>query len=144
MNAVWCRAEFSGTSTGSSRASSRCPMTGIHTSPLACLAIKLICAGDAFSAAMTKSPSFSRSLSSTTITNLPSLTSLMISGTVASGIWHSIIYVYILSDFGVSKASAYLAKMSISMFTEDPSAFMLSVVCAYVYGITAIVNAVES
>src|SRR5690349_21419659 len=46
--------------------------------------MKLMCSGVTSSAATTRSPSFSRSSSSTTITNLPAAKSEIASGTVAS------------------------------------------------------------
>src|SRR3989338_413705 len=59
--------------------SSLLPSIGTQTKPLASLIIKLIFCGVAFSAAITKSASFSRCLSSITTTNPPFLKSLIAS-----------------------------------------------------------------
>ena len=64
---------------GISNSSSRSPVMGRQISPLACWAIKLIASGVTFSAAKTRSPSFSLASSSTTMTNLPDLMSLIAS-----------------------------------------------------------------
>src|SRR5579859_4256740 len=58
--------------------------TGMQTRPEPWRVMKLMCSGVTSSAATTRSPSFSRSSSSTTITNLPAAKSEIASGTVAS------------------------------------------------------------
>src|SRR5688500_18977218 len=72
VNAVSNRAVFSGTISGRSSCSSRSAVIGMQIRPRPCVAMKLIASGVIFSAAIVKSPSFSRSASSTTITIWPS------------------------------------------------------------------------
>src|SRR3954468_3177904 len=57
---------------------------GAQMRPLPCVAMKLMTSGVALRAAVTKSPSFSRSSSSTTIITLPALISAMASSMVFS------------------------------------------------------------
>src|SRR5258708_13033138 len=64
--------------------SSRPAMTGMHTRPDPWRVMKLMCSGVTSCAETTRSPSFSRSSSSTTMTNLPASKSAIASGTVAS------------------------------------------------------------
>src|SRR5438046_2603340 len=64
--------------------SRRLAITGMQTRPDPWRVMKLMCSGVTSSAATTRSPSFSRSSSSTTITNLPAAKSEIASGTVAS------------------------------------------------------------
>ena len=59
----------------SRRSSSRSPSSATQMSPLACRAMKFTSSAVTFSAAMTISPSFSRSSSSMTMTIFPSLMS---------------------------------------------------------------------
>ena len=66
LSATWC---------GRSSSSARERVSGAQSTPRAFLSIKFTFSGVIFSAAMIRSPSFSRSSSSTTITNLPSLKS---------------------------------------------------------------------
>src|SRR5438045_1262456 len=83
--------------------SSRHPAHGIHTIPRPCVTMKLTSSGVAAWAAITKSPSFSRSASSTTITILPARISSTASPiesnatcTVASAmpnLWHEPLHV---------------------------------------------------
>src|SRR5438445_5179964 len=63
--------------------SSRRATTGMHTRPDPCRVMKLMCSGVTSCAATTRSPSFSRSSSSTMMTNLPASKSAIASGTVA-------------------------------------------------------------
>ena len=56
---------------GKSNSSARLRRIGVHIKPRPSVAMKLIISGETNSAAATKSPSFSRSSSSTTITTLP-------------------------------------------------------------------------
>ena len=65
--------------------SQRCSVSGRQIRPRACVAMKLIASGVANCAAMTRSPSFSRSGSSTTTTNLPWRTSSSASSTGEKG-----------------------------------------------------------
>ncbi len=57
---------------------------GTQINPRPCIAMKLIAFGVAFSAAMTRSPSFSRSASSVTITILPAAMSRTTSSIVSN------------------------------------------------------------
>ena len=79
-----------GTIMGTSSRSSISPARGVQINPRACCAMKFMASGVACCAAMTKSPSFSRSSSSTTITNLPASTSSIASFTVANLITSSL------------------------------------------------------
>src|SRR5439155_1027725 len=60
--------------------------------------MKLMCSGVTSSAATTRSPSFSRSSSSTTITNLPAAKSEIASGTVASPMRYLILLAEVADD----------------------------------------------
>ena len=62
---------LSATISGMRSSSSRCPSTGMQITPLVWRIMKAIVSGVIFSAAMMRSPSFSRSASSTTITISP-------------------------------------------------------------------------
>src|SRR5215213_1118658 len=70
-------------------ASSRSPTIGIQISPQPWRAIKLIASDVQNSAAIARSPSFSRSSSSTMITNFPAWKSSMACSIVARGDWTS-------------------------------------------------------
>ena len=72
VNGVPSTDVLSSTCLGRSSSSHRLMVIGAHSTPLACFSMKLTASGVIFSAAIIKSPSFSRSSSSTTITNLPS------------------------------------------------------------------------
>ena len=79
-NAVsWCAASCAVTIRGMLSSSRRQPAQGMHTIPRPCVTMKLMASGVTASAAITKSPSFSRSASSTTITILPSAMSAIAS-----------------------------------------------------------------
>lgn len=69
---------------GKSSSSQRSDVSGAQIKPLACVSMKFIFSGVIASAAIIKSPSFSRSSSSTTITKLPFLISSIASSTVSS------------------------------------------------------------
>src|SRR4029077_4291925 len=84
LNAVPRRLVFLSTMGAMLSSSSRLAFTGMHTRPEPWRARELLWAGVIFSAATTRSPSFSRSSSSTTMTNFPALMSSTASGTVAS------------------------------------------------------------
>jgi hypothetical protein len=71
-NAVPWLSLFFDTINGIRSSSRRSGVTGMHTMPRPCVTMKLMASGVTFSAAMMKSPSFSRSASSTTITMRPS------------------------------------------------------------------------
>ena len=70
---------FSLTICGRSRWDARWEGSGVQTRPLVCLIMKAICSVEISSAAMTRSPSFSRSVESRTTTNSPSPVHGMIS-----------------------------------------------------------------
>ena len=72
VKAVVKRDVLSRTIIGSPSSSSRCSVRGMHTSPRPCVTMKFTDSGVAISAATMRSPSFSRSSSSTRITGLPS------------------------------------------------------------------------
>src|SRR5688500_1390050 len=74
VKAVSKRAVFCGTINGRSSCSSRSAVIGMQIKPRPCVAMKLIASGVIFSAAIVRSPSFSRSSSSTTITMRPART----------------------------------------------------------------------
>ena len=90
---------------GKPSSSQRASVKHKHTKPRACVTIKLIAAGVTKSLASTKSPSFSRSSSSTSTTIRPALSSAIISsvlailaGCVFSGILGSINSILSTSD----------------------------------------------
>ena len=71
VNAVRCDSVLSATISGSCSSSSRSPVIGMQITPLVWRIMNAIVSGVIFSAAMMRSPSFSRSSSSTTITIWP-------------------------------------------------------------------------
>ena len=71
VTAVSAPASFSGTIARSLSASSRSADIGMQSSPRPCVIMKFTASGVTLSAAMTKSPSFSRSGASTTMTISP-------------------------------------------------------------------------
>ena len=71
VNAVRCASVLSATISGSRSSSSRSPSIGMQITPLVWRIMNAIASGVTFSAAMMRSPSFSRSASSTTITSSP-------------------------------------------------------------------------
>ena len=77
---VPCTERFTGVIGARSSCRARSSVIGMHTSPLPNRAMKLTISGVTTSAATTRSPSFSRSSSSTRITMRPALISAMISG----------------------------------------------------------------
>ena len=77
VNAVRCDSVLLLTMSGSCSASRRSPSIGMQMTPLVCRTKKPIASGVIFSAAMMRSPSFSRSSSSTTITISPFATAAM-------------------------------------------------------------------
>src|SRR5262245_45575959 len=83
--AVSRREEFSATSSGISSASSRSGVIARHSRPRPCFNMKLIAAGVTFDAAIVKSPSFSRSSSSTTTIISPRRIAAMASSTGENG-----------------------------------------------------------
>ena len=85
QNAVSKRVEFRSTISGISSLSSRSPVIGRQIRPRPCLAMKLIASGVTFSAAIVRSPSFSRSSSSTTMTISPRRIAATASSTAANG-----------------------------------------------------------
>ena len=85
QNAVSCRAVFFSTICGMSSSISRSSVIGMQIRPRPCVAMKLIASGVIFSAAIVRSPSFSRSSSSTTTIIRPSRIALMASSIFANG-----------------------------------------------------------
>ena len=83
LNAVPSRLVLCSTIGAIPSSSSRFATIGMHTRPEPWRVMKLMCSGVTSWAATTRSPSFSRSSSSTTMTNLPDLKSAIASGTVA-------------------------------------------------------------
>ena len=75
VNAVWCMAVFSLTMRSNSSSLALCSSIGVQINPLPLVAIKLTISGVMQAAAQIKSPSFSRSSSSTTMITFPFLTS---------------------------------------------------------------------
>src|SRR5215510_1871804 len=71
QKAVSNRVELRSTINGISSLSRRSPVIGMQIRPRPCMAMKLIASGVTFSAARQRSPSFSRSSSSTRMTILP-------------------------------------------------------------------------
>src|SRR5437764_1950286 len=86
LKAVPKRLVFLVTIGSMSSSSSRSAMQGMQIRPPPVLAMKAIHSGVTISAAMARSPSFSRSSSSTMMTGRPALNSSIASGMVASGI----------------------------------------------------------
>ena len=85
---------LSSTIRGRSSARQRSSVIARQMRPRPCLAMKLIVAGVTFSAAMARSPSFSRSSSSTMTTNFPARNASMASsmrakGDVLIGVWRA-------------------------------------------------------
>src|SRR5712692_4672708 len=83
LNAVPSRLVFLSTMGAIPSSSSRREMTGMQTRPEPWRVMKLMCSAVTSCAATTRSPSFSRSSSSTTMTNLPAWKAAIASGTVA-------------------------------------------------------------
>src|ERR1700694_170399 len=86
LTAVPKRLVFLLTMGSMSSSSSRVAMQGIQIRPPPALAMKAIHSGVTISAAIARSPSFSRSSSSTMMTGRPALSSSIASGIVARGI----------------------------------------------------------
>src|SRR5436190_3616984 len=86
VNAVRWLPVFMATISGRSSSSMRSPVIGTHINPDVCLRKKAMASGVAASAAMMRSPSFSRSSSSTTTTISPRPMASMAFSTDANGI----------------------------------------------------------
>ncbi len=114
---------------GSRSSSRRVPSTGMQITPLVWRIMNAIFSGVIFSAAMMRSPSFSRSASSTTITISPRATAAMAFSISVKGI--------VSSPWLTSSRSTYLASTSTSRLTGSPGALAPSVVTARVCGMTA-------
>ena len=82
VKGVPCNEVFVDTCISKSNSLHLCSVIGVHNTPRPYLSIKLTFSGVIFSAAIIKSPSFSRSSSSTTITKLPALKSSIASSMV--------------------------------------------------------------
>ena len=89
VKAVPCIAVFSPTIIGMFNSFRRFSVIGMQIRPRAFFAMKLIPSAVIFSAAMIRSPSFSRPSSSTRMMNLPAFTSLIISGMLDNVIIYS-------------------------------------------------------
>ena len=83
VNAVLWESVFSNTIKGRPSSSSRSPVVGRQMRPLVWRTMNATFSGVTFSAAMIRSPSFSRSSSSTTSTNSPAAMAASASSTVA-------------------------------------------------------------
>src|SRR3982074_974641 len=90
LKAVPKRLVFLLTMGSMSSSSSRVAMQGMQIRPPPALAVEAIRSGVTFSAAIARSPSFSRSSSSTMMTGRPALNSSIASGIVASGMVSSL------------------------------------------------------
>ncbi len=88
QNAVPKLEVLSGLINGSRSWSQRSPVSARQTRPRPWVAMKLMSSGVTFSAAMVRSPSFSRSSSSTTTTSRPARTSSTAAGIEAKGMLH--------------------------------------------------------
>src|SRR4051812_10391225 len=86
VNAVRWLSVFMATMSGRSSSSMRSPVIGTHINPEVCFKKKAMASGVAASAAMMRSPSFSRSSSSTTTTISPRPIASMAFSTLANGI----------------------------------------------------------
>src|SRR5918994_1849041 len=86
VKAVWSGASLFSAIGLSPSSSHRSGVRQRQMRPRACVAMKLIASGVANCAAIVRSPSFSRSAASTTITNLPCRTSSIASSMVANGL----------------------------------------------------------
>src|SRR5688572_23264662 len=85
VNAVPMPSVLRSTINGSSSASARSSVSGTHSMPRPCFTMKFTSAGVIFAAAHTRSPSFSRSSSSATMTRLPARIASMASSTLSNG-----------------------------------------------------------
>ena len=95
----------------SSNSWQRSSVIGAHNTPRPFFNMKLIFSGVTFSAAMIKSPSFSRSSSSTTIKNFPSRKSSIASSMVFN--WISLIFIdYLYPSYFFSKCNEYIILIS--------------------------------
>ena len=125
VNAVPRRAVLSCTIMGSLSSSRRLPIMGAQISPLPCAAMKLMASGETDSAAMAKSPSFSRSSSSTIMTIRPALKSWIASCTDERGIVAASPYSSSRMSAGPrgteARRSTYLATTSVSTLTVSPT-----------------------
>src|SRR5450759_1084754 len=148
VNAVPCALVLSSTMAGMSSSSSRLATHGMQIRPRPFLLMKLMTSGVTICAEHTRSPSFSRSSSSTTMMMWPSCSSSIASSIVLKGIS--------ISSYSPSpsmypprarassmpdcpplrarNASTYFAMMSTSMFTLAPGLASSRVVSASVWG----------
>ena len=109
-----------------------------QTSPRACVTMKLTASGVANCAAIVRSPSFSRSSSSTTTTKRPARMSSIASSTVANGLSVRVSAVIVTGGIvPASSLSTYFASTSTSRLTPLAAASSESVVSASVCGISA-------
>ena len=140
VKAVPSRAVLSWVMSGILSSSRRCPSIGIQISPRACVAMKLTCWAVTHSAAMARSPSFSRSSSSQMMTIFPALMSAIASSTEARGISippdasQSSSAVSTGNRGPVARRSTYLAIISTSKLTASPGPRDPNTVFSHVYG----------
>ncbi len=116
-------------------------------SPRAWVAMKLIASGVTNWAAMVRSPSFSRSASSTTITNLPErkssiAASIVENGEMVSGAF-TVLTPLIVALAVARSRSTYFASTSASRLTSCPGRRAESVVASSVCGTSATANSSE-
>ena len=107
LSITWC---------GRSSSSHRLMVMGAQSTPLACFSMKFTFSAVIFSAAMIRSPSFSRSSSSTTMRNFPSLKSFTASSMLLSLMFS--IYIYTL---------LYLYRVGIPYFIYSGAYALLSI-----------------
>ena len=146
-NAVPWLSLFFETISGIRSSSRRCAVIGMHTIPRPCVTMKFRLSGVAFSAAMMKSPSFSRSASSTTITIFPARMSARASSIVANTgpvSWVMVSFPPSGPSIGSRSASTYFAITSTSRFNGSPTSALPSVVTSSVCGISATPNVAPS
>ena len=120
VNAVRCDSVLSATISGSCSSSRRSPSIGMQITPLVWRTMKPIVSGVIFSAAMMRSPSFSRSSSSTTITSSPRAIAAIAFSMCVNGIVLSSLPVLGLAS--EADRSTYLASTSTSRLTGSPGA----------------------
>ena len=119
--------------------SQRSSVSERQISPRPWVAMKLIASGVANWAAMTRSPSFSRSSESRITTMRPARISSIASATEAN--WAVLIVIRRPSTGTAPRDSTYFATTSTSRLTGRPTAWGPRVVTAIVWGISAIVKA---
>ena len=125
LSATWC---------GKSNSFARDNVIGAHSTPRACLSMKFTASAVIFSAAIIKSPSFSRSSSSTTITNFPSLKSLRASS-ILLNLNSPICFLILISGFSTFIVTIYNKVAKAYYFTSTLSILLiiLQFVCRTIF-----------